>query len=157
MILAKAGISVDLPQGWEGRAFVPAAPEPEHTYPVLHAATFALPPDDSSFGGGLQRAMGSEGTMFSLVEFDPALSTEKLFREDHLPIALLPSELSPGALQTPRAGHTAAQRFFAESERAFCLYAIVASRQDRPDRVRRLNGVLASLRIEPLAGPAGNR
>lgn len=154
MILAKDGISVDLPQGWEGRAFVPTAPQPERTYPVLHAATFALPPDDSSFGGGLQRAMGAEGTMFSLVEFDPELSAEKLFREDRLPIALRPSELSPGALQVPRPGHAAVQRFFAESERAFCLYAIVASRRDRPGSVRRLNGVLASLRIEPLAGPA---
>jgi hypothetical protein len=157
MILAKAGISVDLPQGWEGRAFVPAAPEPERTFPVLHAATFAFPPDDSSFAGGLQRAMGAEGTMFSLVEFDPALSTEKLFREDRLPIALRPPELSPGALQVPRPGQAAVQRFFAESERAFCLYAIVASRQDRAGRVRRLNDVLASLRIERLAGPARER
>jgi hypothetical protein len=38
--------------------------------------------------------------------------------------------------------------------RAFCLYAIVGSRNNRADRVRQLNGVLATLRIEPLhAGP----
>ena len=156
MILAKDGISVDLPRGWEGRAFVPAAPQPERTYPVLHAATFALPPDDSSFGGGLQRAMGAEGTMFSLVEFDPALAGEKLFREDRLPIVVRPAELNPGALQVPRRGHAGVQRFFAESRRAFCLYAIVGSRDDRPGRVRQLNRVLATLRIEPLAPRPGD-
>jgi len=156
MILAKDGISVDLPRGWEGRAFVPAVPAPALTFPVLHAATFALPPDDSSFGGGLARAMGAEGTMFSLVEFDPALAGEKLFREDRLPIALRPGELSPSALQVRRRGHAGVQRFFAESGRAFCLYAIVGSRDDRSDRVRRLNGVLATLRIEPLPSPPGD-
>jgi hypothetical protein len=156
MILAKEGISVDLPRGWEGRAFVPALPAPALTYPVLHAATFALPHDDSSFGGGLARAMGAEGTMFSLVEFDPALAGERLFREDTLPIAVRPAELSTRALQVRRPGHSGVQRFFAESRRAFCLYAIVGSRDDRAERVRRLNGVLATLRIEPLpASPGG--
>jgi hypothetical protein len=150
VILSKDGISVDLPRGWEGRAFVPSVPAPALTFPVLHAATFALPPDDSSFGGGLARAMGAEGTMFSLVEFDPALAGDTLFCEDRLPIAVRPRELSPSALQVRRPGHAAVQRFFAESRRAFCLYAIVGSRDDRSDRVRQLNGVLATLRIEPL-------
>jgi hypothetical protein len=156
MILAKDGISVDLPRGWEGRAFVPAVPAPALTYPVLHAATFALPHDDSSFGGGLARAMGAEATMFSLVEFDPALAGEKLFRGDRLPIVVRPADLSPGALQVRRPGHAGVQRFFAESRRAFCLYAIVGSRDDRSDRVRQLNGVLATLRIEPLHTPPGD-
>ena len=155
MILAKDGISVDLPRGWEGRAFVPAASAPTLTYPVLHAATFPLPPDDSSFGGGLARAMGAEATMFSLVEFDPALSREKLFREDRLPIAVRPSELSPTALQVRRPGQAAVQRFFAESARAFCLYVIVGSKDGRTDRVRGLNDVLATLRIDPLGPPPG--
>ena len=149
MILAKDGISVDLPRGWEGRAFVPAVPAPALTYPVLHAATFALPPDDSSYGGGLARAMGAEGTMFSLVEFDPALAGDTLFREGRLPIVVRPSELSPSALQVRRPGHAGVQRFFAESRRAFCLYTIVGSSDDRPGRVRELNGVLATLRVEP--------
>ena len=150
MILTKDGISVDLPRGWEGRAFVPVLPEPALTFAVLHAATFAIPPDDSSYGGGLARAMGTEATMFALVEFDPALAGEKLFRDDRLPIAVRPAELSPGALQVPRPGHAAVQRFFAESGRAFCLYAIVGSRDDRAARVRRLKDVVATLRIRPL-------
>jgi hypothetical protein len=157
MILSKDGISVDLPRGWEGRAFVPAVPAPELAYPVLHAATFALPSDDSSFGGGLARAMGAEGTMFSLVEFDPALAGEKLFRQDRLPIVLRPAELSPSALQVPRPGHAGVQRFFAEFGRAFCLYAIVGSSRDRSDRVRQLNRVLGTLRIDPLPAANGAR
>jgi hypothetical protein len=156
MILTKDGISVDLPRGWEGRAFVPVAPAPALTFPVLHAATFAIPPDDSSYGGGLARAMGTEATMFALVEFDRALAGEKLFREDRLPIAVRPAELSPGALQVRRPGHAAVQRFFAESGRAFCLYAIVGSRHDRAARVRRLNDVLATLRIRPTAADKGD-
>jgi hypothetical protein len=151
MILAKQGISIDLPRGWEGRAFIPALPAAALTFPVLHAATFALPPDDSSFAGRLAEAMGPVGTLLSLVEYDPALARDALFREHHLPISMRLGDLSPAALQVRRAGHAGAQRFFSAAGRAFCLYVIVGSGGDATGSVRRLNEVLATLRIEPNA------
>ncbi len=149
MILSKQGISVDLPSGWEGRAFLPDVPPPALNYPVLHAASFAMPPDDSSYAGRLANAMGPSGTLFSLVEFDPALAGDALFRQGRLPLSLTLADLSPAALQVRRPGHAGAQRFFAAAGRAFCLYVIVGTGTDAAGRVRSLNAVLASLRIEP--------
>jgi len=148
MILSKDGISVDLPPGWEGRAFVPSAPPPALNFPVLHAASFAMVPDDSSFAGRLAAAMSRRDAMFSIVEYDPRLARDALFREANLPIVLSPSDVHPTAMQVPRPGQAAAQRFFAASDRAFCLYVIVGD-----DRLRfaELDRVLASIRVEPLA------
>lgn len=148
MILRKEGISVDLPPGWEGRAFVPDAPPPSLNFPVLHAASFAMVPDDSSFAGRLAAAMSRRDAMFSLVEYDPRLAGDALFRENSLPIVVSPADVHPMAMQVPRRGQGAVQRFFAASKRAFCLYVIVG---DDRARFAQLNHILASLRVEPLA------
>jgi len=148
MILAKDGISVDLPAGWEGRTFVPAVPPPALNFPVLHAASFAMVPDDSSFAGRLAAAMGPRDAMFSLVEYDPRLAGDALFREGSLPIALSPNEMHSMAMQVPRPGQGAVQRFFAAAGRAFCLYVIAG---DSRARFAELEQILGSIRIEPLA------
>jgi hypothetical protein len=146
--LSKQGISVDLPSGWEGRAFVPEAPPPALTFPVLHAANFAMAPDNSSYAGRLAADMDAAGTLFSLVEFDPALAGDALFEEGRLPIALRLDDLNPSALQVRRPGHAGAQRFFAAAGRAFCLYVVVGTGDDAAGNLRALNTVLATLRIE---------
>ena len=148
MILSKDGISVDLPAGWEGRAFVPAAPPPALNFPILHGASFAMVPDDSSFAGRLTAAMGRRDAMFSIVEYDPRLAGDALFREHGLPLRVSPGDVHPMAMQVPRRGQGGAQRFFSASGRAFCLYVVVADDRTRFDE---LDGILASLRIEPLA------
>ncbi|HXY71669.1 MAG TPA: hypothetical protein VEM41_03930 [Actinomycetota bacterium] len=155
MILSKDGISVDLPVGWEGRAFVPSVPPPALNFPVLHASSFAMVPDDSSFAGRLAAAMSERDAMFSLVEYDPRLAGDALFREHRLPMRVSPAEVHPTAMQVPRRGQGGAQRFFAASSRAFCLYVIVGNERAR---FGELDAILASLRIEPIARllpPAG--
>jgi hypothetical protein len=147
MILSKDGISVDLPAGWEGRAFVPKVPPPALNFPVLHASSFAMVPDDSSFAGRLAAAMGDRDAMFSLVEYDPRLAGDALFREHRLPLRVGPAEVHPMAMQVPRRGRGAAQRFFAATGRAFCLYVIVG---DDRARFAQLDSILGSLRVEPL-------
>lgn len=147
MILAKDGISVDLPVGWEGRAFVPSVPPPALNFPVLHASSFAMVPDDSSFAGRLAAAMSERDAMFSLVEYDPRLAGDALFREHGLPVRVAPAEVRPTAMQVPRRGQGGAQRFFAASGRAFCLYVIVG---DERARFGELDAILGSLRIEPI-------
>ena len=52
MILRAHGMSVDLPDGWEGRIF-----RRRHGDPTLHAGTFALPQDDGEFGSRATAAM----------------------------------------------------------------------------------------------------
>jgi len=151
MILAKDGVSVDLPSGWEGRAFVPTVPPPAINFPVLHAASFPLVPDDSSFGGRLAAAMGGRDAMFALVEYDPRLAGDALFREWRLPITLTGAQVHPMALQVPRPGQGGIQRFFAASARAFCLYVILGSRGGAGARIAEVNRILASIRVAPLA------
>jgi len=151
VILAKDGVSVDLPSGWEGRAFVPSVPPPAINFPVLHAASFPLVPDDSSFGGRLAAVMGARDAMFAVVEYDPRLAGDALFRQSRLPISLAGTDLHPMALQVPRPGQGGLQRFFAESERAFCLYVILGSRGGGGARIAEVNRILSSIRVAPLA------
>lgn len=158
MILSKQGISVDLPAGWEGRAFLPAVPPPALIFPVLHAASFPLPPDDSSFAGRLASALGPRGVLFSLVEYDPALSGDALFREGALPVSVRLGDLDSAALQVRRPGQAGVQRFFAAAGRAFCLYVIVSTGSDAAGSIRELNRVLDTLRITPApAAPSERR
>jgi len=151
MRLSKDGLSVDLPAGWEGRAFIPSVPPPALNFPVLHASSFPMVPDDSSFAGRLAAAMGERDAVLSLVEFDPRLSGDALFREHRLPLRVAPAEVHPMAMQVPRSGQGGTQRFFAASGRAFCLYLVVGQLGDARARFSELDVILGSIRVDPLA------
>jgi hypothetical protein len=147
MILTRFGISIDLPDGWEGTIYR----RPGGGRPILHAANFALPADDGDFGSRSIAAMDRSGVFAALLEYDPELAGTGLFAHMGLPLPLRGSEASPRSLQRMQARRTGIQRFFTSSNRAFCLFVAMADGPALPGSVDAANHVLSTVTISPRA------
>jgi hypothetical protein len=156
--LAAHGISVGLPQRWEGRLYLrstepaggahPAAfgwPE-EQANPVLHAANFALPAGRGDFGTGAVELMGEQHVFVSLFEYGPEEAGRPLFAARGFP-RLTVADFAPNALQRRLPGQLGCQRFFTEQGRAFCLYVVLGSRRHAVSLVQEVHEVLARLTV----------
>ena len=144
MKLARHGLELRVPGGWEGRVFrLPGARA------TLHAANFALPPRDGTFGATAVSDMADDGVFVAVVEFSPRLAGQGLFAHRGIPGPLRAREASPRALQRLVPGREGIQRFFTEGGRAFCLYAVIGSKPSREVLVGKVNELLRSVRITP--------
>jgi hypothetical protein len=151
------GVAVDAPAGWDvritgnGASDGPTTPLADHPerWAVVHVASFPLPADVGSFGGGAVERMRPDDVFVCLVEFDRQSSETALFAAEGVPRALGPEDFDPGALPRAIAGRSGAQRFFRASGRAFCLYAVLGSHRARVGLVPRVNQVLATVAIDP--------
>lgn len=137
--LAAYGIALELPVGWEGRAF-------SHGEPTVHLASFALPPTDGEFGSRATARMPADGLFLALTEYAvrPHELREGIFAA-RPPRRLHPDELSEQTLLRPLPGQRGVQRFFSTAGRAFCLYVVCG--RDGRRRVAAANEVLASLQV----------
>jgi hypothetical protein len=148
------GIRAELPRGWEGalRRSRPdpdgveaaAAPDP----PVLHACTFALPSDRGDFGSGAVELMADDDTFVALLEYDREEVGSALFAARGLPRRLDPRHFHPRSLQRVLPGQAGWQHFFTDHGRAFCLYVVLGAHDDAHRQVRRVEQLLAGIRIE---------
>jgi len=141
------GIGVDLPAGWEGRIF-----RLVEGWPTLHAANFALPPEDGEFGSLALSSMGPAGVFIALTEYTPRLAGRGLFGSQGLRLPLA-GDFDSRALVRLRSGRFGVQRFFTAAERALCLYVGVGSVPSRAALVDTARPVLSTLEIGP-ATPA---
>ena len=139
------GISVELPEGWQARV----AKRGEGA--LLHVATFPLLVSDGDFGAAATGRMRRGDAFASLVEYvDPAVIRPAvgLYGRRRPPRPQY-HEFTPMTLQVTRNGQLGWQRFFTESSRTCCLYAVIMPGAQRPQKlVRRLADVLSTLRIE---------
>src|SRR2546421_2381651 len=88
MILRAHGMSVDLPDGWEGRIF-----RRRHGDPTLHAGTFALPQDDGEFGSRSTAAMPPGSAFLTITEYRPGnglVAGQGLFESREISLPLCP-------------------------------------------------------------------
>lgn len=159
------GMAVDVPAGWDGRisrrpehgevgvASADGAPAPRGftTRPVTHVASVPLPGDVADFGSNAVDELGPDDALVALVEYDPANAGTTLFTPQGVPRALDPELFNPNALQRSLPGQAGLQLFFSEQGRALCLYVVLGSYSRRHDVVPRVNAVLESLQVEPLA------
>jgi hypothetical protein len=145
------GIAAELPQGWSGTIFRLAGGGA-----TLHAATFALVSDHSSFGDASTAVIPTGGSFLALTEYLPGGGLEPgvgLFAPRRFPRPLDPASFSTRKLAHARRGQSATQHFFTASRRPFCLYVVIAdapSRFDRRAQLEALNRVLASVRVAPV-------
>ncbi len=139
------GISVDVAGGWQARIISRGEGA------LLHLATFPLLVSDGDFGAAATGRMRRGDAFASLVEYvDPAVIRPGvgLYGKRRPPRPQY-QEFSPVTLQVTRAGQLGWQRFFTESGRTCCLYAVIMPGAERPQKlVRRLADVLSTLRIE---------
>jgi len=148
MKISGYGIALDLPRTWEGRIYQ----RPEG-YPIVHAGSFALPPDDADFGSGAIVAMGPTDAFAALLEYDPLLAATGIFAPPGLPLPLRAADTKPRTLQRLIRGRTAVQRFFTQSGRAFCLYAVFPHNAWLQRTIGEANRILQTVTIEPRGGP----
>lgn len=150
MRLQGAGISLDLPRGWEGRvrgalqaASVGRAPDPV----VVQAANFALPSTLGDFGGGAVETMTARDLFVTLFEYGPESAGTALFARQGLPRVLRPTDLDPWALRTPLPGMSGTQVFFTEAGRPFCLYVALGSHLRRFRTLPVISSILQTVHI----------
>jgi hypothetical protein len=146
--LAGFGLSARLPAGWEGRVYRRTVAPPETAHPVLHAATFALPPQRGDFGAGAVELMGPDDVFVALLEYHPDSASSALFASAGLPIPLDVARFGPTSLQRVIAGQCGAQWFFTAAGRACCLYVVLGSWAGRYPLVDRANQLVVSLAVE---------
>ncbi len=149
--LSAAGITVDLPAGWEGsiegeRQALQLA-DGAQRYSVTHLANFALPEAPGDFGSAVVPGMGGGDILVVLKEFSPLAAQTPLFAASGLPRAPVPADFLPEMLQRPIQGQAGMQRFFTESGRAFCLYVVIGSFIDRSELVPAVAAVLDTIEI----------
>jgi uncharacterized surface protein with fasciclin (FAS1) repeats len=172
--LSTQGVTLELPAGFEGRAVrrprtptspsvssapsSPAnrrAPTATDTLAIVHAATVPLPPEVGDFGSNVVDILGTDDVFVVVFEYDASAANTALFAEQGIPRTLPFEAFSPTLLQRTIKGQSGAQRFFTEANRAFCLYAVLGADGRRAALVQKVNALLATLTIEPLAAGAG--
>src|SRR3954447_20779602 len=148
--VAAHGLRVTLPERWEGRLYrreaLEAAPAGESHAPVLHLGNFALPPGRGDFGTGAVEVMGPRHAFVALLEYDREEAGTALFAGRGRP-SLGPGDFAPNALQRRLPGQLGCQRFYTEGDRAFCLYAVLGSRQHAGDLVAEIRHVLDNVEV----------
>jgi uncharacterized surface protein with fasciclin (FAS1) repeats len=163
------GVTVDLPPGFEGRTIgrsqppaaaaqrapAAAASQPEKTLSIVHAATVPLPPEVGDFGSNVVEVLGPDDVFVAVFEYDSAVAGTALFSQQGIPRPLDFDAFSPTVLQRSIKGQAGAQRFFTEGGRAFCVYAVLGSDARRSALIDKVNGLLATLQIAPLAAAGG--
>ncbi len=105
-------------------------PSGEVTYPVLHAATVPLAGGRGDFGTGVVDVLGPNDVFVALIEYGSQVADEGLFAPQGIP-RLAPSQFHPDRLQRAIPGRSAAQHFFSDGGRAFCLFAVVGAHSRR--------------------------
>jgi hypothetical protein len=149
MRLARHGLGVDVPRGWDARIYRREAAEPgSTTRSIMHAATFALPEEREDFGGGAVELMREQDVLVMLVEYDPAAATTPLFAREGMPRELPPSVFGATRLQRALPGQAGTQIFFNEGGRAFCLYVVIGSAAGRANLAARVNAILAAVELD---------
>ena len=166
--LAAHGIAVRLPGGWEGRIGLRADAVPAGATragaevasatadpgaagvvrPVVHLANFGLPSDRGDFGSGAVDLMGPRHVLLVLFEHGPESVGTALFQASGMPMPQ-PHHFDPNTLQRRIAGQLGYQRFFTQSGRAFCLYAVLGSDRDVPAMAAQARSVLSATEVAP--------
>ena len=165
----RAGIAVTLPPGWEAALYrreelasttdgllrrqglseqtLASVAPGATTHPVLHTASFPLPPDRGDYGSGAVDVMGAQDVFASLIEFHPDATRTALFARQGVPRGLSSDDFGASNLQRVLVGQSGCQRFFSVSGRAFCLYVVLGSHARRHLLVPTVNALLESLDI----------
>jgi hypothetical protein len=145
--ISRYGLSVEGLPGWEARISrrQPQAAQ-EVTHPVLQGCTRPLPAERGDFGSGVVEHLGPEDVFVSLVEFGTDVADEGLFEPQGRP-RLAPSQFSPNRIQRSLPRITAAQHFFSEGGRAFCLFVVLGAHSRRMALAPRAERFVSSLRV----------
>lgn len=148
MRLSAHGVTVDAPPGWEARIQRHPTDDGSTSNPVLHAATFPLPNRRGDFGTGAVERMKGDDVLVVLFEYDPEAVRTALFGNRGRPRPR-PVDFHPQQLQRTLPGQSGCQWFYAESNRAFCLYIVLGSHANRVRLVPAAQQLLDTVSVRP--------
>jgi hypothetical protein len=144
------GIRVVIPSGWDARISGPSTDSGGSVSgPFLIAANFKLPPGTGAFGNGAVESMRAGNVFVSLVEHTVGAVGTPLFARQGLPCPVTASSFDPNTGNPPVPGMGGLQAFFTTQGRAFVLYAVVGSYDNREQLVPLINAFLANVAIQP--------
>lgn len=149
MRLQSAGMSVDLPAGWEGEIGRGGemAPQGISRRPtVAHFANFPLPVERADFGAEAVEMMRTGDAFVALFEYGVESADRPLFSHRGVP-RIQARDFDRNALQHGLPGQSGLQRFFTVDGRAFSLYVVVGSHLDRADVIDEINQLLDSVTL----------
>lgn len=146
MRLDRYGLRMETDAAWDTRIYRRTPTGEDRTHPVVHACTRALPAERGDFGNGVVEHLGSDDVFVALVEFDAADADQGLFAKQGMP-RLAPSQFSPNRLPRVLPGRSAAQHFFSDGGRAFCLYVVLGSHARRMALVPRAEAVTRTVSV----------
>lgn len=146
--LTRSGVEIELPDGWDGRIYRREAEEGTVTRRAMHAANFALPTNVGDYAVGAIEQMQESDMLVVLLEFDPDSAGQGLFANEGLPRTMSADDFSPSAMPRAVPGRTAAQWFFSDRGRAFCLYVVLGSHRDRASLLPLANTVVRTIRVD---------
>jgi hypothetical protein len=149
--LAAHGISIELPDGWEGKIY-----RRRDGDPTLHAANYALPGWDGDFGSVATEHMPVNGSFLVITEYRPGQGLEPgkgLFAAEAIPLPLDLRHFGSRTLHITREGQLGFQHFFTAAKRPFCLYAVMKPQRHKgivfaakaKPQVSGMNGVLETV------------
>ena len=148
--LASLGLSVTLPDGWDGRIYQRRAAAIEtqaSTHPVLHAANFPLPMERGDFGSGAVERMGPDHVFVVLLEHHPPPPARRCSSRRGWRSPSAPTASARRGCQRALPGQSGAQFFFNEKGRAYSLYVVLGSHAQRERLVPLANSVLQTVEI----------
>jgi hypothetical protein len=141
------GLAVTPPVGWEAAIYRRPPVGGEQTYPILHAATVAMPAGRGDYGGGLVELLGPDDLFVSVLEFGPEAASSPLFAALRGVPGLTPDAYRPRQLQRTILGQAGVQRFFTAGGRGFCLYSVIGALANRVPLTARANEILGTIRV----------
>jgi len=141
------GITVAPPSGWDATIYRRPPGPGEQTFPIVHAATVALPVQRGDYGAGLVERLGYSDVFVALLEFGPDAADTPLFAAVPEVPQLSPASYRPRQLQRTIAGQAGVQRFFTVAGRAFCLYSVIGSIANSVKASTQANQCITSLHI----------
>jgi len=144
--IARFGLRIDPPQGWQVAVFRRASAPGEATHPVMHACTRPMPEDRGDFGSGVVDVLGPEDVFVALLEYGTDVANRGLFEKQGMP-TLAPSQFGPDRLQRYIPGLSASQHFFSAGGRAFCLFTVLGSHARRMATVPKAVELVRNLRV----------
>jgi len=146
MRLHAHNITVHTPYAWEAQIYRREERDGSIAYPVVHAATFPLPPHRGDFGLGAVERMGPHDAFVVLFEFEREATGTPLFARQGRPVPRA-ADFHPRGLQRSLPGQSGAQWFFTENGRPFTLYIALGGHGRRAHIVPRVAELVAGVTI----------
>jgi hypothetical protein len=135
-------IAISLQIGWSAEVY-----SHDGRHGIAHLTNENLPLKRGDFGSAVIENLGPQGIFAVLFEYESSRCGTKLFAKNGVPWPLDAKEFSPKKMRRQIPGKCGYQGFFSTNGRAFCIYCVLGSFNQRSALTALLNGALEGINI----------